>query len=175
MSEYEFTLIFALPHKKRELDVCIESLAEHGCDDATIGIGKPGRIALWFTRHGDTAAAAVLSAIGDAQSAIPEALLIEVTPDYVGVTEVAETVGCSRQNIRNLLVGAAATPPAPVHEGSSAVWHLAVLLRWLRDAKRYRIADDLLDLASTTMQVNIAIEQRHADVPVRTQIDSLLA
>ncbi len=56
---------------------------------ATIGVGRPGRIALEFTRMGRTAAAAMKSAIRAVTSAIRGAELLEVSPDYVGVTEIA--------------------------------------------------------------------------------------
>ncbi len=70
-----------------------------GCDDALVGVGQPGRIALDFTREARSASEAVLSAIKDVQRAIPGARLIEAGPDYVGLTEVAEMVGVTRQNI----------------------------------------------------------------------------
>jgi len=96
----------------------------------------------------------VLSAVLDVRLALPGATLIEAGPDYVGVSEVADLVRRSRQNIRKLLVGSGSWGPPPVHEGSSSLWHLAPVLLWLRDQKHYSIEDDLLDLATTNMQLN---------------------
>ena len=41
----------------------IERLGEAGCDDALIGVGRPGRIALNFDREADSAFAAVAGAV----------------------------------------------------------------------------------------------------------------
>jgi hypothetical protein len=174
VSEHEFTLVFDIAELRLNRDEYVESLGEHGCDDAIAGVGKPGRVALAFTRHAGSATVAVLSAIRDVKQALPGARLLEAAPDYVGITEAADIVGRSRQNLRKLLLSSRASAPAPMHEGTSALWHLAVLLRWLRDEKHYRVADDLLELASATMQVNVAIDQRNADPPVRDQIEALL-
>ena len=56
-----------------------------GCDDALVGIGKPGRIALDFTREADSAEEAVISALSAVKRAIPDAEFVEATPDFVGV------------------------------------------------------------------------------------------
>ena len=58
----------------------------------------------------------------------PKPILVEVTPDIVGLTDVAEIVGCSRQNMRKLLITGGARGPAPIHEGASTLWHLAPVL-----------------------------------------------
>jgi len=178
MREYDFKLVFDLALVRLRIDECVEALGAGGCDDAIVGVGKPGRISLQFVREAESANAAVLGAIRDVQTALPGASLLEAAPDYVGVTEVAVIVGCSRQNLRKLLLlGAAATVPvpSPVHEGTSAIWHLALLLRWLRDEKRYRIADDLIELASIAMQVNVALDRRLAAAPECDAIAALLA
>jgi hypothetical protein len=175
VNKYEFSLIFDVAGAKLGPDECVESLGAHGCDDAIVGVGKAGRLALSFTRRSSSATDAVLSAIGDVRIAVPGAQLLEAAPDYVGITEAAAIVGRSRQNMRKLMLGSLPAAPAPLHEGSSAIWHLAVLLRWVRDEKRYRISGDLLELARTNMQVNLAVDQRNADAPVRAEIDALLA
>lgn len=55
MKEFKFTLKFSLADDSTEPDVYIERLAEVGCDDAMIGIGKNGRIALQFNRQAENA------------------------------------------------------------------------------------------------------------------------
>ena len=48
--EYTFTLKYQLVGQTEEArDALVERLAEAGCDDALIGLGIPGRIALEFT------------------------------------------------------------------------------------------------------------------------------
>jgi len=156
MNEYEFTLKFDVSRVKLNPAHHVEALAANGCDDATIGTGIPGRVALMFFREAVSAEDAVMSALDDVTGALPNAKLIEAVPDLVGITEIAETVGKSRQNIRKLLVNCGSDAPLPVHEGSSSIWHLAPVLTWLRDAKQYQINNELVDLANTNMQVNSA-------------------
>jgi hypothetical protein len=175
VSTYEFTLRFTLPTCDADMDELADALYGHGCDDALIGIGQPGRIGLDFCRAADTAREAVLSAIRDVRQAIPGAALVEVTPDLVGVAEVAAMFGCSRQNIRKLILSCPSTAPAPAHEGNSSLWHLAPLLHWLAREKRYEVSPALLDLADATMQVNLAMDGLRADPDTERELRVLLA
>jgi hypothetical protein len=103
VKEYSFTLKFNFPDARIDPDCYIEQLYEAGCDDALIGIGKQGCIALEFIRSAASAFEAVSSAIVDVKKVIPDASLIEATPDFVGLTDTATILGCTRQNIRNLI------------------------------------------------------------------------
>jgi len=100
MADYDFTLKYDITALKGEPDTLLNPLYEAGCDDAIIGIGRPGRIALNFTREARSASEAVSSALSDVKKALPEAKLIEATPDF----DIADILGCSRQNIRNLYI-----------------------------------------------------------------------
>ena len=40
------------------------------------------------------------------------------------------------------------------------MWHLAKVLQWLKDTRQHNVDDTLLDIALTTMQVNIARDLR---------------
>ncbi len=159
MTEYDFALRFDISAVECTPAECVEKLAASGCDDAIVGIGIPGRIGLDFIREADTAEDAVLTAVRDVLNALPDARLIEAAPDFVGYTDVAELVGRSRQNIRKLLLNTKKPGPIPVHEGTSAVWHLSPVLRWLRDERSYAIRQDLIELADLTMSVNVAATQ----------------
>ena len=44
--EYTFTLKYQLTDDDRDLQALVEHLGEAGCDDALVGIGQPGRLAL---------------------------------------------------------------------------------------------------------------------------------
>ena len=48
--EYTFTLKYQLTDDDRDSQTLVERLGEAGCDDALVGIGQPGRLALEFTR-----------------------------------------------------------------------------------------------------------------------------
>jgi hypothetical protein len=175
VSEYGFTLRFTLASAEDDLDDLVERLGDGGCDDALVGIGHPGRIALDFIRNADSAPEAVFSAVADVSRALPGATLAEVAPDLVGITDVAEMVGCSRQNIRQMMIAAGSGALVPVHEGSPSVWHLAPVLSWLALTKGYRFEQSLLDVASIAMQVNLAIDARSADSVVQERIRTLIA
>lgn len=144
MNDYEFTLKFRLPAAAADVEAQLGALAAAGCEDALVGIGQPGRIALDFTRRARTAFEAIAAAVRDVKKAIPGAELVEAAPDFVGLTDIADIVGFTRQNMRKLMLGHAATFPAPVHEGNPSLWHLASVLHWLRESQFRPIGDALL-------------------------------
>lgn len=78
--EYIFTLKFKLPQNAGTTDVLVDELYAKGCDDALIGTGMPGQIALEFAREAETADAAITSALQDVLKVIPQAQLIEALP-----------------------------------------------------------------------------------------------
>lgn len=157
MKEYDFELKFSLPSADANPEQFVDALYEAGCDDATVGLGQNGRVALSFTREAPSAQDAVESAIAAVTKAIPGAKLIEATPDYVGVTDIAEFVGCSRQNIRKILISNSLAP-TPVHSGSTVIWHLANVLDWLKHKGSYKIEDRLIEMSLVTMRFNIEKE-----------------
>ena len=90
MPSYEFTLRFGLPKGENHTDALVERLFEVGCNDALIGTGRPGRIALCFCRKARSATDAISSAIADVKQAIPNAKLLETIPEPAGPTRVAD-------------------------------------------------------------------------------------
>lgn len=153
--EYEFTLKYQLIEDEN-VDAMLQRLAETGCDDAVVGVGQSGRLALAFVREAPSAVEAIESALSDVRNAVPGARLIEATPDLVGLTDVAEIIGVSRQNMRKLMLSHMYSFPAPIHEGSTSLWHLAEVLIWLQARGSYAIAQDIVDLARVAMSVNVS-------------------
>jgi len=172
--EYTFTLKYQLADDDRDADALVERLGEAGCNDALVGIGQPGRLALEFTREAADAGAAVRSALADVRRAAPSAKLIEVAPDLVGLTDVAEIVGVSRQNMRKLMLAHPGSFPAPVHEGSASIWHLADVLIWLQAKGSYALAKDVLDVAYVALQVNVAKEGQRLPRSASKELEALL-
>jgi predicted DNA-binding transcriptional regulator AlpA len=170
MNTYEFELKFKLAEASDHPGQFVEQLAESGCTDALVGIGQNGRIAFHFSRDADSALDAVLSAITHIKSAIPGVTLIEAAPDLVGLTDVADMLGCSRQNIRKLMMNHQLSFPAPVHEGKTVLWHLSSILTWLKQRNRYRIDDQLWEIANTNMQLNMAKESTMMDASMQKQL-----
>lgn len=172
--EYVFTLKYRLADENVSQEDMVEHLFAAGCDDATIGIGQPGRIALAFRREAPDACSAICSALGDVKRALASARLVEAGPDFVGLTDVADLAGVTRQNMRKLMLSHASQFPLPVHEGNPSVWHLSDVLGWLMSRGAYAISADLIDVAKATKQVNLAKEAREIDPRFNRQLTSLL-
>lgn len=169
--EYDFVLKFRLAY----IDDAVERLGEAGCDDAIVGTGRADRIALRFAREADSAQHAVISALEDVKRALPDSELIEAGPDVVGLTDIADLVGVTRQNMRKLMLANGASFPAPIHEGSVELWHLAPVLEWLRSRANYAIEQHLLETALIAMQINVAKESRRLDARVDDRVRELVA
>ncbi|VXC38752.1 conserved hypothetical protein [Pseudomonas sp. 8BK] len=172
--EYTFTLKYQLADDDRDPEALVERLGEARCDDALIGIGQPGRLALEFTREAESAEEAVRSALADVRGAVPLARLIEVAPDLVGLTDVAEIVGVSRQNMRKLMLAYPSSFPTPVHEGSASIWHLADVLTWLQSKGSYLLPSGVLDVAQVALQANLAKEERRLTRPASKELQALV-
>jgi len=174
MKDYEFTLIFSLPDQNDEPSNYLEALGAAGCTDATIGVGMAGRIAMHFCRTAEDANEAISTAIQDVLSVLPHAVLCEAAPDFVGLTDIAERLGFSRQNMRKLMEQGGNNFPAPLHQGKTAIWHLASVLTWLRDVKNYSIDSRLLELAAVNMQCNLHRAIKEADSGFQREISGWL-
>lgn len=172
--EYVFTLKYRLAEGASDVDELVERLGAGGCDDSLIGLGTPGRIALEFMRDAPDARTAMVSALQDVKRAIPTARLIEASPDFVGLSDVAELVGVTRQNMRKLMVSSSSFP-MPVHEGSAAVWHLADILSWLDAKGNYSFERSILEVAKTAMLLNFAKESRQQGSTIPHDIWELTA
>jgi predicted DNA-binding transcriptional regulator AlpA len=173
--EYIFTLKYQLSEADTDLDDLVEQLGAAGCDDALIGIGHPGRIALEFTREAESADEALVSALASVKSVVPSAKLIEAAPDFVGLTDAAQAVGVTRQNMRKLMLKHSTSFPTPVHEGTTTVWHLADILAWLQAKCNYNLEQRLIDVASTAMQINLAKEGRQMTTRMQREVRMLVA
>lgn len=155
MKEYEFTLKYRLGDPNEAAERHVEALAKAGCEDATVGIGQNGRIALNFIRESGNALEAISSAIADVQKAIPEAKLVEATPDYVGITDIADVFGFSRQYMRKLVQSKGASFPEPVHEGKPSLWHLTDILAWFQEHESRDVEDEIFEVSQINMQLNV--------------------
>jgi len=156
MNNYEFTLTFSLPEAERDPEQYLDALFEAGCDDALIGTGQAGSIALDFVRTAKSAAEAVGSAIGNVKAAIPDAELIEVKPDLVGLTDVAQILQCSRQNVRKYMK-TYQDFTKPVYTGKTSLWHLLALTSFYK----FDVPQSIIELSKTTYKINLDIQQHH--------------
>jgi len=169
---FDFTLTFAVP-ENGDADDLEQRLFAAGCDDAIMGLGQKGRLALNFTREAASAETAILTALRDVKQAVPQVRLVEATPDLVGVSDMARLLGFSRQNMRKLIQTHLASFPLPLHEGASAIWHLADVLVWLSEKQNRTIQPGLLDVARVSMGVNLARETERVDRRLQAQLKDI--
>lgn len=172
--QYDFTLKFKLGPNDQDEDDLMARLGDAGCTDALVGMGLPGYIGLEFTREADSAEEAILSALEDVQRALLAAELVEAGPDFVGLTDVADLLGMSRQGVRKIFTSHAAAFPAPVHAGGTMVWHLAPVLEFLRD-RDYAFTSDVLEVAKASMQLNLARQRSAVDQSFDARVRQRLA
>ena len=173
MKEFEFTLKFALPNLDDDPQSLLDSLFEAGCDDALVGIGKKGRIVLDFTRESNSAQAAIISACKQVQQAVPDAKLVEASPDLVGVSDIAEIMGCRRQNIQKLVSQRTKAFPIPVYESTQSLWHLAPVLEWYRTEQHKHVEPTLMDTANATLRINLAKENANFGQGIQEDLKTL--
>jgi predicted DNA-binding transcriptional regulator AlpA len=121
-------------------------------------------IGLDFTRSAASAEDALRSAIRNVQSAIPGATLVQAGPDLVGLTEMAEIFGFSRQNMRKYATGGSSAHdpfPLPTIIGEPTLWHLAEIVVWMRSNTVVKPPADLLDISKVAARVNFEVEVEH--------------
>ena len=174
MKEYDFALTFELENPNIEPEIYTDDLYESGCGDAVLGIGKIGFICLDFIREANRAYEAVSSAIANVKSAIPNATLIHISPDLVGVKELSIIFDCTRQNIQKYVDKS--TFPRPFYRGYQALWHLETVLDWfVKNKNDLKIDRELMDIASLARHINLKIENRTASPEMLDQAQSLIA
>jgi|SRR5690554_4029941 len=159
--EYTFTLKYKLPASQTSTDKLVDMLYANGCDDALIGTGLPGQIALDFIREAENADAAIQSAHQDVLKTVPQAQLIEAAPDYVGLTDIAEIVSVSRQQMRKIYEQSNDFP-TPLHTGKTAIWHLVEVLNWLKVNKDYSFDEQTHEIAKVNAMFNISSRSNKA-------------
>jgi len=116
----------------------------------------------------------ITTAITEVKSVLPNAQLIEATPDLVGISDIADYLQFSRQNMQKLVNKNRSTFPPPIHEGKAALWHLATVLQWFQQEQRKTFQATLIAVAQATMQLNLVKEAKQLNPRYRDKIESLL-
>jgi len=162
MNSYTFVLNFTLPDLQANPEQYLDALYASGCDDAAVGVGQRGMIGLDFTRTARSAEDAIRSAVENVRAAIPGVTLVQTSPDLVGLTQMAEIFGFSRQNMRKYATGQSGAPgafPSPVVVGEPSLWHLAEIVAWLRLNTAVRPPDDILAVSKAAAKINFEVER----------------
>lgn len=155
MSEYEFTLKFRLPNLNADPEDYLDLLFEAGCDDAVIGMGQTGHIAMEFLREAETVESAITSAIHNVSHAIKGAVLIEASPDIVGLTDAAELLKFSRQYMRELREKNFEFFPLPLHSGKSALYNLSDIFDFINTQTSRDVEGPIADVAIFNRRLNM--------------------
>lgn len=99
--EFEFDVVATLPTKDASEGVIVDALFEAGCDDAVVGLGAAGLVAVGFTRTGADADTVIGEAVKQVMAALPKgSRLREVRPDLVSLAEIAAHLGVTRQALQ---------------------------------------------------------------------------
>ena len=105
------------------------------------------------------------------QKAIPKATLIECGPDLVGISGIASIFKVSRQAIQKMVKTFSDTFPAPVHSGTTQIWHLIKILNWSNaHAQKHTFDETLLEIASAAREVNVYKEISELENPTPKNI-----
>jgi hypothetical protein len=162
MNSYTFMLNFTLPDPGGDPEQYLDALHEAGCDDAAVGVGQSGMIGLDFTRAARSAEDALRSAVDNVRAGIPGTTLVQAGPDLVGLTQMAEIFGFSRQNMRKYATGQSGAPgvfPVPVVLGDPSLWHLAEIVAWLKLNTIVRPPHGVLEVAKAAAKLNFEVER----------------
>lgn len=160
MTTYNFTLLFTGPDALSPEN--FEALVAAGCDDASFG-ETDGRQLADFDRESNSYASAVISAIREMERAVPGIQVSEVESDtLVGISDIAERAGLSREYVRLLAEGkrGPGTFPRPIASLgiNRAVWDWPVVAKWLREAFNKPVP--VSPHAETVAAINAALDVR---------------
>lgn len=163
MALYHFTL--TLSGVTSDTEGLEDALFASGCDDALICFYGTS-VWLEFDRECDTLSKAVLSAIRDIESAGINARVESVDSALVGLSDIAELTGLSRQAIALLKDGARGSRnfPSPVQrvKGNSPLWRWKTVTDWLVSEGRVKADDPLVSNARVLDSLNLALQLRAA-------------
>ncbi|WP_275076418.1 helix-turn-helix transcriptional regulator [Providencia rettgeri] len=138
-----------------------DALFAAGCDDALVCYyGKS--VYLEFDREASSLDAAIEAAIADIESAEIPMQVASVDSTLVGLSDIAELAGLTRQAVALLKDGTRGKGnfPAPVQRlsGNSPLWDWARIATWLKDNNRLGHAPELCEKARTLCKWNLVLQ-----------------
>ncbi|MGU3414061.1 DNA-binding protein [Enterobacteriaceae bacterium C34A] len=140
-----------------------DALFTAGCDDALICFYGTA-VYLDFDRQSESLAQAVLSAVNDIESAGLSARVESVDSTLVGLSDIAELTGLTRQAIALLKDGTRGSRqfPGPVQrvKGNSPLWHWRTVVDWLASEGRISAESPLIANAHILDSLNLALQLR---------------
>ncbi|MFJ6215810.1 helix-turn-helix transcriptional regulator [Streptomyces sp. NPDC092296] len=149
--EYEFT--FVITGATVDDEAAVDSLRDEL--DALLARGA-GTDLVVVSSEGDGAVKAALRAASAVRAAVPGLRAVRLDRDLVGVPEIADRTGRSRQNVAQWVTGGrkASGAPFPTPEGTagrSRVWLWAEVNEWLRqygldDGANYPTRSEMVEI-----------------------------
>ena len=160
MAVWDFTLI--VEGRDIASEEVFDALWEAGCDDALIGQTN-GVQYLDFDRDAETIEEAVASAVADTERVPGLQVVRFVDSDLVGMSEIAERCGRTRESVRLLVTGARGPGqfPPPVNDPRRPhrLWRWSEVERWLTsraehgDIQRGRRSTDIRNALSASIEL----------------------
>lgn len=158
MALYNFTLTLSgITYETEGLE---DALYESGCDDALI-CAYGNSVYVEFDREADSLDEAISSAVENIESARIGAIVESVDSALVGLSDVAEITGMSRQAIAMLKDGTRGSGdfPCPLQriKGQSPLWDWANVAQWLLKNGRLKEGSELVINARVLSKWNLAL------------------
>ncbi|MDD9341455.1 MAG: DNA-binding protein [Providencia heimbachae] len=137
-----------------------DALFSAGCDDALVCFyGKS--VYLEFDREASTLDVAVGSAINDIESSGLNVRVESVDSALVGLSDIADLTGLTRQAVALMKDGARGNGnfPCPLQrlKGNSPLWDWASVARWLRENNRLSEQSELYENAQALCKWNLVL------------------
>lgn len=173
MKEFNFALIFDFHNHQIDPDIYSDALYEAGCSDGLFSVGKKGSIAIDFIRESESAYEAVFSAIKQVKSVIPQSDLIYISPDIVGIKELAEIFECSKQNIQKYTYKE--NFPNAFYRRSQSLWYLEEVLNWFKENSDLEVDYSLEEIAKLARIINLELNKKNKSPKIIKQAQELVA
>lgn len=170
MALYNFTLTLSgVTYGTEGLE---DALYESGCDDALI-CAYGSSVYVEFDREAESLDEAIESAIDNIESAGIGAVVKSVDSSLVGLSDIAELTGLTRQAIALFKDGARGKGdfPCPVQriKGQSPLWDWADVALWLQNNDRLDKNNELVVNARILSKWNLALQVSAFIAPVEVE------
>lgn len=101
MNKFEFDIVFALPEGEFDVLDLSSAVFEAGFEDAVVGSGQSGLLAVALEMEGEDAESVIVSAARAILKYLPKgSFLREVRPDLVSLADVAKRLNIKRQALQ---------------------------------------------------------------------------
>ena len=138
MTKFEFDIVFALPVGEFDPLDLSNAVFEAGFEDAIVGLGQRGLVAVALEVEGDDSESVIVSAARRILKHLPEgSALREVRPDLVSLADVAKRLNIKRQALQKKQL------PAPAVCGHYRVTEVAEAIMNVAENGRRKARFDL--------------------------------